>query len=88
MLRAGGAERRAVPGAGPGARGARGSLAGVQWPVARGGARGKGCPPLVASHAGCSRPAARRVGRMRGRCPGAALVGRAAAAEAAGGAQG
>ena len=54
MLRAGGAELRAVPGSGLGARGARGSLAGVQWPVAGGGTRGKECRLSVAPHAGCS----------------------------------
>ena len=75
MLRAGGAERRAVPGAGLGARGARGSLAGIQWPVARGGARGKECPLLVAPHAGCSWHAAQRVDRLRGQCPGLCAPG-------------
>ena len=54
VLRAGGSEQRAVPGAGLGARGARGSLAGVQWPGTGGGTRGKECPLLVAPHAGCS----------------------------------
>lgn len=88
MLKAEGAERRAVPGAGLGARSARGSLAGVPWPVAGGGAGGKGCPFLEVPHAGCSRHTARRVGRLQGQCPDSALHGRAAATERAGGAQG
>lgn len=87
MLKAEGAERRAVPGVSLGARSARGSLAAVQWPVAGGGAGGKGCPFLEDPHAGCRRNAARRVGRLQGQCPGSALQGRAAATETAGGAQ-
>lgn len=81
MLRAGGAERKAVLGAGLGTRGAQGSLAGVQWPVAGGGARGKEYPFLAVPHAACSRHAIQRVGRLRGQCPGSALLGRAAAAD-------
>lgn len=88
MLRAGGAELRAVPGSGLGARGARGSLAGVQWPVAGGGTRGKECRLSVAPHAGCSARGPKG-GQAVGPVPkGSALLGRAAAAETAGGAQG
>jgi hypothetical protein len=65
MLRAGGAEPRAVPGVGLRARGGRASLARVQWPVAGGGARGKRSSLSAAPHAGCGR----RVGRLRGWCP-------------------
>lgn len=65
MLRAGGAEPRAVPGVGLRARGGRASLARVQWPVAGGGARGKRSWLSAAPHAGCGR----RVGRLRGWCP-------------------
>lgn len=65
MLRAGGAEPRAVPGAGLRARGGRGSLAKVQWPVAGGGARGKRSTLSATPHAGRGR----RAGRRRGRCP-------------------
>lgn len=60
MLRAGGAEPRAVPGVG-----LRAPLAGVQRPVAGGGARGKRSSPSVAPHAGCGR----RAGGLSGRCP-------------------
>lgn len=88
MLRAGGTELRAVPGSGLGARGARGSLAGVQWPVIGGGARGKEYRLSVAPHAGCSARGPKG-GQPAGPVPkGSALLGRAAAAEAAGGAQG